>query len=108
MSFKSSLTSKETDTFVYEYIHSAYPTPDSYDIIVVDDMYRNAVSRNAINFLKQGGIFILDDSEQIKFTPTIDMLNDLKCNFASFYGPAPYHFHEKQITLWFKPTMNKS
>lgn len=75
-----------------------------YDVVVVDDIFRNEVVAAVTSTIKPGGLLILDDSERARYKPAFTYLDALKWNHASFYGPSPYHFHEKQTTIWLKPT----
>lgn len=88
---------------VDEYILSPDPAPASFDVVVVDDVFRNATVARAIDFLKPGGFLLLDDSEREAYAATVDMLTKMHWHSASFFGPGPYHFHEKQTTIWKKP-----
>lgn len=88
---------------VDEYISSPCVPKHSCDVIVVDDVFRNAVVEGALHFLKPGGLLILDDSERERHKPVMErmILNGWNC--AHFFGAVPYHFHEKQTTIWSKP-----
>ncbi|HWR26550.1 MAG TPA: hypothetical protein VN316_01600 [candidate division Zixibacteria bacterium] len=94
--------SAELEPLVREYIYSANVMANSLDVVVIDDVFRNAVTRQSLQFVKPGGIIILDDSEIEEYRTTVDMLNGLKYSSASFYGAAPFHFHEKQTSIWIK------
>lgn len=76
---------------------------ESFDIVVVDDICRNAVVAEAIHWVKPGGMLILDDSERVAYRPAFEALDGLGWRFASFFGTPPYIFHEKETTIWFKP-----
>jgi hypothetical protein len=89
---------------VSDYVLSAGVLPKSCDVVVIDDIFRNEVALAAIEIVKPGGLLILDDSERERYLPTIKLLGSLGWSFASFYGSPPYHFHEKQTTIWFKPS----
>lgn len=88
---------------VDEYIGSSNVPEYSCDVLVVDDVFRNAVVEGALNLVKPGGLLILDDSERERHKPVMErmLLNGWSC--AHFFGAAPYHFHEKQTTIWSKP-----
>lgn len=82
----------------------AYAEPlQQYDVVIVDDIFRNEVSAAAVDLVKPGGLLILDDSEREQYNQAMRMLEAKKWSFASFYGTPPYHFHEKQTTVWHKP-----
>ena len=46
-----------------------------FDFILIDGRARVECSRRAIDILKSGGIFILDNSERTRYKPVHDMLN---------------------------------
>lgn len=94
----------EVPSVVNQYVLAANPSPAQYDVVIVDDVYRNVTSALALEFIKPGGVLILDDSERKWYQPTIEALDRQRWSFASFYGATPYHFVEKQTTIWFKPT----
>lgn len=91
---------------VDEYISSPHEPRHSCDVLVVDDVFRNAVVEGALHFLKPGGFLILDDSERERHKPVMERLTLDGWSSAHFFGSAPYHFHEKQTTIWFKPAEN--
>jgi hypothetical protein len=74
-----------------------------YDVIVADDVFRNEAAEAAISQLKPGGMLVLDDSERERYRPTFELFTRMGWSSASFYGVVPYHFHEKQTTIWHKP-----
>lgn len=88
---------------IQRYVQAGLRKNVLYDVIVVDDVFRNEAAAAAIAQLKPGGMLILDDSERERYKPTFDLFNRMGWSFASFYGAAPYHFHEKQTTIWHKP-----
>ena len=88
---------------IQQYAQAGQEMTGLYDIVVVDDVFRNEVAAAAIVQLKPGGMLILDDSERERYKPTFDLFTRMGWSFASFYGATPYHFHEKQTTIWHKP-----
>jgi len=72
----------------------AYPD-EHFDFILVDGRARVECSRRAISKLKNGGVFILDNSERVRYKPIHDMLAGWdKVNTTSGLT---------DTTLWFKP-----
>ena len=88
---------------IQRYVQAGQGRNELYDIIVVDDVFRNETASAAIAQLKPGGILVLDDSERERYRPTFDLFKRMGWSFASFFGATPYHFHEKQTTIWHKP-----
>lgn len=93
-------------SLIDEYIACPLMTKRQCDIVVVDDVLRNDVLKAAADFLKPGGLMILDDSERARHKPVMEWLRQSGWSSASFFGSAPYHFHEKQTSIWFKPTIS--
>lgn len=88
---------------VDEYISSPLEPKHSCDVLIVDDVFRNAVVEGGLQFLKPGGLLILDDSERERHKPVMESMIRGGWSSAHFFGAVPYHFHEKQTTIWFKP-----
>lgn len=88
---------------IRSYLDCAHAVRESFDVVVVDDICRNEVVPAAIDWVKPGGILVLDDSERVAYAPAIERLDALGWRFASFHGTPPYHFHEKGTMIWFKP-----
>lgn len=77
----------------FEYM-SSFPE-NHFDFILIDGRARVECSRRAIDILKSGGIFILDNSERTRYKPVHDMLN----------GWQKVHTTTglTDTTIWFKP-----
>lgn len=88
---------------VQRYISTGLENTELYDVVVIDDVFRNEAAAAAISRLKPGGMLVLDDSERPRYSPTFDLLKRMDWSFASFHGATPYHFHEKATTIWHKP-----
>lgn len=88
---------------IQRYVQAGRGKAGLYDIVVVDDVFRNEAAAAAVAQLKPGGMLVLDDSERERYKPTFDLFKRMGWSFASFYGATPYHFHEKQTTIWHKP-----
>ncbi|MBX3330105.1 MAG: hypothetical protein KF722_06870 [Nitrospira sp.] len=93
----------QLEPHVHRYVRAGQAKTVLYDVIVVDDVFRNEAASAAIVRLKPGGVLVLDDSERERYRPTFDLFERMGWSFASFYGATPYHFHEKQTTIWHKP-----
>jgi precorrin-6B methylase 2 len=88
---------------VQRYVSAGRGKAELYDVVVIDDVFRNEVAAAAIPRLKPGGMLVLDDSERPRYSLTFDLLKRMGWSFASFHGATPYHFHEKSTTIWHKP-----
>ncbi len=77
----------------FEYM-SRFPD-NHFDFILIDGRARVECSSRAVNKLKSGGIFILDNSERTRYKPIHDMLKDWQ-KVRTTTGLT-------DTTLWFKP-----
>jgi len=91
---------KEINLLADEYIRAPEPKLEFYDVIVVDDIFRPEALAAGVAFLKEDGLLILDDSERDVTRDAMLQLTRAGWHMASFWGPAPYHFHEKQTTIF--------
>ncbi len=70
--------------------------PDNhFDFILIDGRARVECSRRAMDKLKSGGIFILDNSERLRYRPVHEMLE----NWQKVYTTTGL----TDTTIWFKP-----
>lgn len=95
--------SVQLEPTIQQYVLAGQAKSAQYDVIVVDDVFRNEAAVAAIPQLKPGGMLVLDDSERERYQPTLALFKRMGWSFASFHGATPYHFHEKQTTIWHKP-----
>lgn len=80
----------------YNYFQHVKTYPDEYfDFIIVDGRARVECSFNAISKLKRGGLFILDNSERMRYQPVFSRLNNWEMVNTS-NGLT-------DTTLWIKP-----
>ncbi len=71
-----------------------------YDVIVIDDVCRSEALLAVVDHVQKPGILILDDSERLSFQSAMDEIGEYPWARYSFSGAAPFHFHEKQTTIW--------
>jgi len=71
-----------------------------YDVIIIDDVCRSEALLIAVNKVQKPGILILDDSERLSYQSAMDKIDGYQWARYSFSGTAPFHFHEKQTTIW--------
>jgi len=80
----------------YQYFEHVKTYPDDYfDFIIVDGRARVECSFNAISKLKKGGLFILDNSERLRYQPVFNRLKNWEMVNTS-NGLT-------DTTLWLKP-----
>jgi hypothetical protein len=79
-----------------EYFSFIVDLPDDhFDFIIIDGRARVECSKRAVGKLKRGGIFILDNSERLRYEPVHHMLRSWKQVFTTT--------GLTDTTIWFKP-----
>jgi hypothetical protein len=80
----------------YNYYSKVNEYPDEYfDFVLIDGRARVNCGKNAIDKLKSGGIFILDNSERQRYRP----LHELLIKWPSIYTTTGL----TDTTIWIKP-----
>lgn len=92
-------------SIIQRYVSAGREKSELYDVIVIDDVFRNEAAAAAIAQLKPGGVLVLDDSERPRYGQACELFKQMGWSSASFYGAVPYHFHEKQTTIYHKPIL---
>ena len=83
-------------TSYHEYYEYLQEFPDNhFDFILIDGRARVECSRRAVGKLKKGGIFMLDNSERVRYRPVHEMMKDWP-KITTTTGLT-------DTTLWFKP-----
>uniref|UniRef100_A0A832LJD7 FkbM family methyltransferase n=1 Tax=Ignavibacterium album TaxID=591197 RepID=A0A832LJD7_9BACT len=70
-----------------------------YDIIIIDAIERNEVLMNAANYLNEGGVIILDDSEREEYKNSILQILKYHYKTINFWGFSPGYFYKKCTTI---------
>lgn len=91
----------ETD----RYERSALASGKKYDIIVVDGRRRVQCIVHSIHALRDGGVFIFDDSERDEYAEGIKVLTDSGFKRLDFWGMAP-GMHAGKCTSVFYRSVN--
>ena len=86
-----------------EYLRVIDLSSNAFDVVIVDDVLRSDSCISLISSINSNGMLVLDDSERIEYQRAIKKIEELGWTGHHFYGPAPYHFHEKQTSIWVKP-----
>lgn len=73
---------------------------ESYDLIVVDGMSRNACSRLAVDHITEGGLILLDDADREAYLPSHRSLTDAGFGRIDFWGPQPGVGHFSTTSLF--------
>jgi len=74
----------------------------NFDVIIIDGRRRNNCLHTAINFLNDGGLIVLDDSERNKYSEGINFLLSKGFKKIDFWGISHRYFHNKATTIFFK------
>ena len=93
---------KKTEADYYSAI-TDFPA-NSFDVIVVDGSSRNDCARFALSRLKENGILIFDNSDNIKFSESSTMLKDLGFYRIDFWGLIPSYLYKNCTSLYFRDT----
>lgn len=72
-----------------------------FEVVVVDDVWREEAVRAATEWLVPGGILVLDNSRG--YEAVAEALHELGYSSHVYSGAVPYTFVESQTTLFFKP-----
>jgi precorrin-6B methylase 2 len=73
-----------------------------FDVIIVDGRRRNNCIREAINYIKEDGIIVLDDSERETYKEGIGFLSENGFKKIDFWGISHRYFHNKATSIFFK------
>ncbi|MCL6493525.1 MAG: class I SAM-dependent methyltransferase [Ignavibacterium sp.] len=75
-----------------------------YDIILIDAIERNEVLMNAANYLNEGGVIILDNSDRIEYKNSINELIDFHFYKIDFWGIQAAYLNKTCTTIIYKTT----
>jgi len=73
-----------------------------FDIIIVDGIDRMNCIFNSVDFLKEGGVMILDDSERKEYTTGVEFLLKKGFKKLDFWGIAAGILFKKCTTIFYK------
>ena len=91
---------KKTEADYYSAI-ADYPA-NSFDAIVVDGSSRNDCARFGVSRLKEDGVLIFDNSDNVKFAESSAILKDLGFYRIDFWGLIPSYFYKNCTSLYFR------
>lgn len=85
-----------------EYMQTLSTICGEFDVVVIDDIHRGAVLVEVLNRLKPVDLIVLDDSERNEYKDSISRFESQnnKSGKYSYFGSSPYHFVEKETTIW--------
>jgi predicted O-methyltransferase YrrM len=75
---------------------------EKFDLIVIDSIKRFACAQNAINFLNEGGIIILDDSQRPNYQKIFRFFAEKNFKATIFTGIEPGKLKLKETTIFKK------
>lgn len=91
----------EIEAMRRQYLSLAEPQPQSYDAVVVDDAWRVEVCLAAVEWIKPGGLLVLDNSAG--YREVADELHARGFSSRLYSGSVPYAFVDSETTIFFKP-----
>ncbi|WP_337873064.1 hypothetical protein [Ignavibacterium sp.] len=78
------------------------PLNKKFDIIIVDAIERNEVLLNSINYLKEDGVVILDNSDRDEYRNTMDELKKFHFKRIDFWGIQAAYLNKTCTTIFYK------
>ena len=73
-----------------------------YDVIIIDAIERNEVLMNATNYLNEGGVIILDNSDRIEYQNSINELISFHFNKIDLWGIQAAYLNKTCTTVFYK------
>lgn len=71
-----------------------------FDIIIIDSLKRYKCALNILDYLKEDGLIILDDSERDNYKKIFDHYKNLGLKESNFQGIAPAQLRIKNTTIF--------
>jgi len=87
-----------------EYVKKIHDIGGKYDIIINDGQKRRLATYEFINYLKDDGVVIFDNSERLHYQPAYDFLEDRGFKRLDFFGHAPMITKLTQTTIFYRKT----
>lgn len=75
---------------------------EKFDIIIIDGIFRNICTEKSISFLKDDGIFILDNTDLLKINPSIDFLTKNGFKRIDFWGMMPIYQYKTCTSIFYR------
>lgn len=75
---------------------------EKFDIIIVDSIKRYQCCVNAVNALKENGLFVLDDSQRKGYQKIFQFFEEYGFRIKNFIGVAPGQFRLKNSTIFYR------
>ena len=76
--------------------------PRSYDIVVIDGLFRNECAFAAPDLLVGGGVIVLYDAQRPAYQPALDFLRSSGFSCLKFHGPQPVNKHPGCTAIFYK------
>lgn len=83
------------------YIRPALGT-GTYDVVIVDGLFRNECLRAALQLVTPDGIIILDDAQRDEYGPGVEYLLEYGFRRLDFHGPQPVSKHPGCTTVLYR------
>lgn len=89
-----------------DYAQTAKRLGKAWDIIIVDGRDRVNCTIHSSDYLSEGGVLILDDSERERYKPAYTHMAAKGYRHIDFWGISPGLFYRKSTTVFYKPGNN--
>lgn len=84
------------------YLNSIKEHNQKLDIICIDGVYRNECVSVALDYLKEDGVVVFDNSERIEYEQGMNLLKQKGFNKLEFYGIGPINNYEWETSIFYK------
>jgi len=76
----------------------------SFDIIVIDGLFRNECCKEGVELLSSSGVIILDDSERTEYYEGINYIISKDFRRIDFWGISAGYLYRKATSIFYKST----
>ena len=86
------------------YINPITENKISFDIIVIDGLFRNECCKEGMEMLSNSGVIILDDSERTEYKEGINYIISKDFRRIDFWGISAGYLYSKATSIFYKPS----
>ncbi len=102
INFGTNVEVRLRDATQESYVKAIDEDERSYDIIVIDGLFRNECAREAVKSLTSRGVIVFDDSERMEFSDGKNFLDSSGFRSLRFRGPKPSEIVFAETTIFYK------
>lgn len=84
------------------YLNPIQTSHKKYHIILIDGIFRNECLIESLNYLTEGGIIILDDSERPEYSSGINRVLENHFKRIDFWGISSGYLYRKATTVFYR------